>query len=163
MSFTQEDMDKLFPRKSVEFLQAENSTLKEELKAINAALDDPRTDLTMAACEVIVALKEQVAQLQDSSIDKLMGLTDEQVTALTRLEGSNPDDAERIAKQAMKLAMLNVELTTLQSKSAALVDTLSLVVFGEGDWFNLMPASLHDQLCEALAAFKGESDDTRST
>ena len=110
MSFTQEDMDKLFPRKSVEFLQAENSTLKEELKAINAALDDPRTDLTMAACEVIVALKEQVAQLQDSSIDKL-----------------------------------------------------SLVVFGEGDWFNLMPASLHDQLCEALAAFKGESDDTRST
>lgn len=60
MSFTQEDMDKLFPRKSVEFLEAENAALKAELKAINTALDDPRTDLTMTACEVIVALKEQV-------------------------------------------------------------------------------------------------------
>ena len=43
-------------------LQAENAALKAELKAINAALDDPRTDLTMTACEVIVALKEQIVQ-----------------------------------------------------------------------------------------------------
>lgn len=45
-------------------LEAENAALKEELKAINAALDDPRTDLTMTACQVIAALKEQVAQLE---------------------------------------------------------------------------------------------------
>jgi len=51
-------------------LEAENAALKEELKAINAALDDPRTDLTMTACQVIAALKEQVAQLQATPADK---------------------------------------------------------------------------------------------
>ena len=51
-------------------LEAENAALKEELKAINAALDDPRTDLTMTACQVIAALKEQVAQLQVTPADK---------------------------------------------------------------------------------------------
>lgn len=48
----------------VEHIEAENAALKAELKAINATLDDPRTDLTMTACEVIVVLKEQVAQLE---------------------------------------------------------------------------------------------------
>jgi len=51
-------------------LEAENAALKAELKAINAALDDPRTDLTMTACQVIAALKEQVAQLQATPADK---------------------------------------------------------------------------------------------
>lgn len=46
-------------------LQAENAALKAELKAINTALDDPRTDLTMTACEVITELKEQVGELQE--------------------------------------------------------------------------------------------------
>ena len=41
-------------------LEREIEALKAELKAINTALDDPRTDLTMTACEVIVALKEQI-------------------------------------------------------------------------------------------------------
>ena len=45
-------------------LEREIEALKAELKAINTALDDPRTDLTMTACEVIVALKEQVVQLK---------------------------------------------------------------------------------------------------
>jgi len=36
------------------------ASLKSELKAINAALDDPRTDLTMTACEVITSLKAQL-------------------------------------------------------------------------------------------------------
>ena len=54
----------------MEQLESENAALKEELKAINAALDDPRTDLTMTACQVIAALKEQVAQLQVTPADK---------------------------------------------------------------------------------------------
>lgn len=48
--------------------ESENAALKAELKAINTALDDPRTDLTMTACEVIVALKAQVAQLSFNAL-----------------------------------------------------------------------------------------------
>ena len=83
--------------------EAENAALKAELKAINAALDDPRTDLTMTACEVISTLKEQVAQLT-----------------------STIKHAEQMEDMDKK------ELTLLQSKSAALVDALEAYPdFGE--------------------------------
>ena len=45
-------------------LQAENAALKAELKDINNALDDPRTDLTLTAVEVIHALKAELAAAQ---------------------------------------------------------------------------------------------------
>jgi len=118
---------------SIKRIQAENAAMKEQV----AALGIENSHLCVANGE----LKEQVAQLQES------------IEELTR----------KYQKHSGNYYASQDALAKLQSKSAALVDTLSLVVFGEGDWFNLMPASLHDQLCEALAAFKGESDDTRST
>jgi dynactin complex subunit len=38
--------------------------LKAELKKINAALDDPRTDLTHTASEVVILLKQQLYESQ---------------------------------------------------------------------------------------------------
>lgn len=46
----------------IERLETENAALKAELKAINATLDDPRTDLTMTACEVIASLKGKLTE-----------------------------------------------------------------------------------------------------
>ena len=45
-------------------LQAENAALKAELKDINNALDDPRTDLTLTAVEVIASAPELLVALE---------------------------------------------------------------------------------------------------
>lgn len=51
-------------------LQEENARLKAELKAISIALDDPRTDLTMTAVEVITSLRAENATLKAISSAK---------------------------------------------------------------------------------------------
>lgn len=86
-------------------LAKENAALKAELKAINAALDDPRTDLTLTAVEVIVALKEQITRLEES------------IEELTR----------KYQKHAGNYYASQDALAKLQSKSAALVVALERI------------------------------------
>ena len=158
-------------------LQAENAALKAELKAINAALDDPRIDLTMTACEVIAALKEQVAQLEDQ-VQK-NSIHSNLVDAWCNEHGSQMPWGKLIRLTAVleklpkeeedRLLYLDypdypAQLTTLQSKSAALVDALEDCEVE----INLHKTSAYCQICDeitedalikarkALAAFKGE-------
>jgi hypothetical protein len=51
----------------------------------------------------------------DSNLNKLLEMTDEQVTALTRLEGSNPEDVAALARKTMELAVANVKLSELEA------------------------------------------------
>lgn len=44
----------------LEALRAENKVLKQELKEINAAIDDPAVDLTLTAVECIQKIKQQL-------------------------------------------------------------------------------------------------------
>ena len=114
--------------------EASEAALKVELRAINATLDDPRTDLTMTACEVIVALKKQVARLEDIN-RKLCDKTNTLTIQSARLEET---------------------ITTLQAKSATLVDALEAYPdFGEYFMENLEAT---DMKKAALAAFKGDSN-----
>lgn len=72
----------------------------------------------------ILELEHIVESMRDSQIDKLLAMTDEQVTALCRLEGSNPDDSARIAKQAMQLAGANVRVAGLEQQRDELLGLL---------------------------------------
>ena len=49
---------------------------------------------------------------------------------------------------------LRLQVATLTEQRDVALDALRSVVFGSGDWFNLMPATLHDSLCDYLAAIK---------
>ena len=122
----------------MEQLESENAALKAELKAINAALDDPRTDLTLTAVEVIVALKEQVARLEDLN-RKLCDKTNTLTIQSARLEET---------------------ITLLQSKSAALVDALEGLLSLDEENHQRYPGD--EDVClevrnarAALAEFKG--------
>lgn len=59
-------------------------------------------------------------QLRDSEIDKLMKLTDEQVSALSGMQGHNPDDEARLSKQAFKLAEATVKERAAKRRIAEL-------------------------------------------
>ena len=43
-------------------LRAENERLKTELKSIDAALDDPRVNITLTTAEVVLELKAELAE-----------------------------------------------------------------------------------------------------
>jgi hypothetical protein len=51
-------------------------------------------------------------------------------------------------------AQLRVQVAKLTEQRDMAAEALRSVVFGSGDWFNLMPATLHDSLCDYLAAIK---------
>lgn len=62
----------------------------------------------------------------DSDLDKILAMSDEQVTALTRLEGSNPDDVAALARKAMQCAVLTVERDELRADLDAERDAAEL-------------------------------------
>ncbi len=66
--------------------------LKAELKDINNALDDPRTDLTLTAVEVIHALKAELAAVQDD-------------LAALRLFAANLDATHNATLKEMQITM----------------------------------------------------------
>ena len=56
----------------------------------------------------------------DDGIDKIMAMSDEQVSALAGFEGSNPEDKATIARQCMDIAMLRVDLAASQADAEQL-------------------------------------------
>ena len=72
----------------------------------------------------------------DDGIDKIMAMSDEQVSALAGFEGSNPEDKATIARQCMDIAMLRAKLAASQLHAEqlreALVEAKPLVQ----DWCN---------------------------
>ena len=60
----------------------------------------------------------------DDGIDKIMAMSDEQVSALAGFEGSNPEDKATIARQCMDIAMLRVDLAASQLHAEQLREAL---------------------------------------
>lgn len=87
------------------------------------------------AADRITELEAEVARLHESAvdqnIDKLMALSDEQVTALTRLEGHDPDDVARLCKQVIEIARLKVEVARL-AKDSQILDYLDSIRIRNG-------------------------------
>lgn len=61
----------------------------------------------------------------DDGIDKIMAMSDEQVSALAGFEGSNPEDKATIARQCMDIAMLRVDLVASQAYAEQLREALN--------------------------------------
>ncbi len=63
----------------------------------------------------------------DDGIDKIMAMSDEQVSALAGFEGSNPEDKATIARQCMDIAMLRVDLAATQLHAERLREALEFL------------------------------------
>lgn len=66
----------------------------------------------------IEALEAELAKLRDSECDKIMAMSEEQINALTRMQGSNPDDAAKIGRMACDLALKDVANQRLEAELA---------------------------------------------
>ena len=62
---------------------------------------------------------EREAKLRDSECEKIMAMSEQQITALTRMQGSNPDDVAKIGKMACDLALKDVAIQRLEAELAA--------------------------------------------
>ena len=83
----------------------------------------------------IEALEAELAALRDSECDKIMAMSETQMNALTRMQGSNPDDVAKIGKMACDLALKDVAIQRLEAELAAAqkdaerMDKLSALMF----------------------------------
>lgn len=97
-------------------------------KDSNLALADIQRRLAKANAERD-ALEGLVDELRDSNCDKIMAMTEDQINALTRMDGSNPDDVARLGRQAIDLAVLATKNEKQQARIAELeaqVDALKV-------------------------------------
>jgi len=81
-------------------------------------------DVADAAKERIEKLDTALQAAINSNCDKIMAMSDEQVTALTRLDGSNPDDVARLGRQAFELARQKVRIASLEAELTLASETL---------------------------------------
>ena len=61
-----------------------------------------------------------IERLTDDAMHKILDMSEDQLNALCRLEGRDPKDAERLSKQAVKLALLMNDLQKSESLVASL-------------------------------------------
>lgn len=85
---------------------------------VEALMKERAAALSDLSCQIARNAELEVAltALRDSEIDKLMALSDEQVTALTRIEGSNPEDVAKLGKQTFELAVANSRIKALEAE-----------------------------------------------
>jgi hypothetical protein len=62
------------------------------------------------------ALAAKVNEMIDSECDKIMAMSDNQISAMLRQDGRNPDDVATIGKQAAQLAVNAVKLSQLEAE-----------------------------------------------
>ena len=77
-------------------------------------------DLIDILDQKIKELKAEIFAAKDSNADKIIAMTDEQITALTRLEGSNPADIAALGRKTLDLALMTVERNKLKAELDAL-------------------------------------------
>ena len=83
-------------------------------------------DLQMEAADALERLASEFESYLDSNLQKILAMSDEQVTALTRLDGSNPDDVAALARKAVQCAVLTVERDELRADLDAERDAAEL-------------------------------------
>lgn len=84
------------------------------------------TDKEREQAATIERLTTELESRLDNDLDKILAMNDEQVTALTRLDGSNPDDVAALARKAMQCAVLTVERDELRADLDAERDAAEL-------------------------------------
>lgn len=119
--------------------KAETPSMVERLRSGHCAENTGCGTMTQCVCatsddaaEYIESLERDLAAARaigekaiDFATDKIMAMSDEQIFALTRLEGHDPADIASLGKQAAKLALLTAELerekerTTTAERDAA--------------------------------------------
>ena len=67
----------------------------------------------------IEALEAELAILRDSECDKIMAMSETQMNALTRMQGSNPKDIAQLGRMAARAAIKDVEINRLRAELAA--------------------------------------------
>ena len=83
----------------------------------------------------IEALEAELAALRDSECDKIMAMSETQINALTRMQGSNPKDIAQLGRMAARAAIKDVEINRLRAELAACkrdaerMDKLSALMF----------------------------------
>lgn len=79
------------------------------------------TDREIEKDKRIAELEAQLKELldSDSALDKVLTMTDEQVSALIRTEGRSPDDVSTIGKLCFDKAKLTVRIKELEARLAA--------------------------------------------
>ena len=81
-------------------------------------LEQYAKDYSAALQSRIDVLEAAVIAMRDEGIEKIMAMSEDQINALNRLKGSNPDDIARIGKQACELALKEVESRKLKAELA---------------------------------------------
>lgn len=99
-------------------LEAENKKLRTDLSNCDGELMHYMVDVAQQA-ERIKELEGIADKLRDDGINKIMAASDEQINALCRMEGSNPEDVEKLTKKVMELAIANTRIKQLTEKLAA--------------------------------------------
>lgn len=79
---------------------------------------------------------EREAKLRDSECEKIMAMSEQQITALTRMQGSNPDDVAKIGKMACDLALKDVAIQRLEADLAACKRDAELLDWLDQNIFN---------------------------
>ena len=67
----------------------------------------------------VLELEAIVNRNIDDGIDKIMTMTDEQISALAGFEGRNPGNQETIARKCFEVAQLNVRIAELEKERDA--------------------------------------------
>jgi len=101
------------------------TTVSDNERAQAATIEQLRIQVT--SLEITVeSLTAEIESYLDSNLQKILAMSDEQVTALTRLDGSNPDDVAALARKAMQCAVLTVERDELRADLDAERDAAEL-------------------------------------
>jgi hypothetical protein len=67
----------------------------------------------------IEALEAELAALRDSECDKIMAMSETQINALTRIQGSNPEDIAQLGRMTARAAIKDVEINRLRAELSA--------------------------------------------
>lgn len=129
-------------------LGEENERLLKANRSLETALGQAREELERVRDAAV-----------DESMNKILAMSDEQITALSRLEGHDPKDEATIARQAGELAMLTVDNDSLRERaSAAEADAAQMRVL-LGEWAHFIiwhkPLNFQDYACKECAPDAG--------
>lgn len=59
-------------------------------------------------------LERKIKSMVDENVDKVLAMSDKQVTALTVMDGHNPDDVAKISRHAAETAILKSKINSLE-------------------------------------------------
>lgn len=152
----------------IDELRAKLAALEVKLDAANRELDNVKQVEFPKKCEAVAngwrgkveRLEKKLAELEslyaekclqdpiDCNLNKLLAMTDEQVTALTRLEGSNPEEVAALARKTMELAIANVKLAAAETSANELRRAVAELIGADPEtWPN------HGNVPLAIAAY----------